>query len=207
MIHFAIVDNQPVFRKALKQSLEETGAFNCLLEAENGICFIEGLNQHAMQLDFVLIDIMMPQKNGIETLAWINKKYPFVKVVLMPFYEDSITISRLMNLGADGYFSKLWDIDLIKESITKICVADKEIKSHSRKKVMVKDIFFITDREKQLLKLASTDLTYEQIACSMNLSFKTIDKYRSSLFKKFDVKSRAGLVINALKLGMLELAN
>ncbi|MFX8980341.1 response regulator transcription factor, partial [Acinetobacter baumannii] len=80
------------------------------MEADNGIKFIQTLKEKKQEPDLVILDVMMPEMNGIETLRWLHKFHPSQKVVLMSFYQDDMSIQKLLSLGADGYISKSFDV-------------------------------------------------------------------------------------------------
>lgn len=203
MIHFAIVDDHPLVRKALIDILHKTKKFLCILEADNGNAFIDSLSNKSINL--ILLDLMMPGKNGMDTFGWLQQHHPSLKVVFMSFYQDKPSIEKLLALGADGYISKAWDFEKILEVLEGIMATPKQVKIPKRTKYNIAETeLVITEREKDLLALSTSDLTYEEMANTLHISLKTVDKHRSSLFKKLNVKSRAGLVVNAIKLGMIK---
>ena len=147
----------------------------------------------------------MPIMNGIETTEWIAKTHPGVHVMALSVEDDDTTVLKMLKAGAIGYLLK----DTEKSTLEKALIETVENGFYHTKNVtnllmksltggLEKEITFKA-KELQFLNFACTELTYKEIADKMNLSPKTIDGYRDTLFTKLNVKNRVGLVMYAVK--------
>lgn len=214
----ALVDDHKLFREGLSELISGFSNYKIFLEADNGKQFIEKLN-HKDLPDLVILDISMPEMDGYETARWLKQHFPETKILVLSMFDNENAIIRMMRLGVKGYILKdirkmelkaaldslvskgYYYSDLITgkliHTITKI---DDEKDAGS-----VKDIMSLTQREVEFLKLACTELTYREIADKMCLSVHTIDGYRDALFEKLAVKSRTGIVMFAVKNGIVDI--
>lgn len=213
----ALVDDHKLFRKGLISLIEmAVPEHTILFEAENG----EDLKQKIdvnNQPDIILMDINMPGMDGYQAVTWLNENFPLVHVLVVSMVENEESIVRMLRLGVKGYLCKDVEPAELGEAlrtitnkgfyytdyITGMLVHSIREESTSAKKQVRS--YDINDREFSFLQLACSELTYHEIAAKMFLSPKTVDGYRNSLFEKFGVKSRVGLVIFALRGGLVSL--
>lgn len=202
-----IVDDHKLVSKAIAELIEGFSTYEILFDLNNGKELLEKLKNKKNIPDIVLLDINTPIMNGFETMKILNAEYPQIKVLALSMNDDEETIIKIIKLGACGYISKLIDDEELKlaldtiiekgfyytEGVTNFLV--HSLKSDINKPEKIK----FSDREKEMLKLICTELTYKEIADKMFLSPKTIDGYRDALFHKIGVKTRVGLAIYAIK--------
>ena len=206
-----LVDDHVLLRNGLA-SLVTTLQYDVIMECSNGKELTEQLNQNNLP-DLILMDINMPLMNGYETTLWLKNNYPEVKVVALSMYDDEQSVIRLIKNGARGYILKdtrpqdlhyALDSVLTKGFYYSDMVTGKFI--HSMKEDKETSIISkLKPTEIEFLKLAATELTYKEIAQKMHLSPRTIDGYRDQLFEKLGIKSRVGLVIFAIKHGIVKI--
>ena len=115
VIKVAIADDHKIFRKGVILSLRPYSAIKFVQEAENGQELLDGLA--ASEPDVVLMDLRMPQKDGIETTKIIAKQYPSIHIIALTMYEDERFVGHLMDSGANGYLLKSTDPEEIKQGI------------------------------------------------------------------------------------------
>lgn len=210
-IKLCLVDDHKLFRKGLRSLIEMVcGNYEILFEADNGLDFQEKLKQNQSP-DIVLMDVNMPSMNGFETVEWLKKNHPRIKVLVVSMIEKEDTIVKMLRLGVKGYLCKDVEPLELSEALSAIAkqgfyytdfITGKLVHALQNNTDETSSVFGkgqISDREKQFLQLACSELTYYEIADKMFLSPKTIDGYRNSLFEKLQVKSRVGLVIHAIK--------
>jgi len=213
-IKIAVVDDHNLFRKGLIKLInlgDTKNKYTILFEAENGIDMKEKLNKKSMP-DIILMDIDMPDMDGYEAVDWLRKYYPDINILVVSMFESEEPILRMLQMGVKGYLSK--DIEVEDMHLALEAIANKGFYySDMVSGVMAQNIQNYTieggikggkmsdlsENEREFVKLACTELTYIQIADKMNLSPKTIDGYRESLFHKFNVKSRVSLAMYAVK--------
>ena len=191
--------------------------YRILFEADNGLDMKNKLQPDELP-DLILMDVNMPGMDGFESVAWLNEKYPFVKVLAVSMIEKEESILRMLKLGVKGYLSKDVEPKELGEAIDAVLnkgfyytdfITGKLVHSlqngQKGEDVRSEALKLMNDREKDFIKLACSELTYNEIAGIMFLSPKTIDGYRNSLFEKLKVKSRVGLALYAVKHGLVQL--
>ena len=199
-----LVDDHQLLRKGLIKILNANG-FTDIIEAANGDELLELLKNTSP--DIILLDLYMPKMNGFESIKHIKKVNPHAKVLVVSMLDDKVSIIQMIKSGVDGYLLKDSDPKEIIEAIQIILeggnfyssMVNERLNSVLLDNDYDKDQHILSERELEFLILASSDLTYKQIAEKMFVSVRTIDGYRDSIYQKFNIKTRIGLVIFALK--------
>lgn len=212
-ITIALADDHQLFRSGLINLIHSFGTnYKVVTEASNGKELLLKLESAPLP-DLVLIDLNMPVMDGFETSLQLQKKYPNLKVLMISMVDDEKTMIKMMKSGIRGYLSKdiepeelktALDITYSKGFYYTDQLTGKLINALQDNSVNG-GLPLLTEREKQFLDFACSELTYKEIADKMFLSIKTIDGYRNDLFEKLDVKSRVGLVLYAIKNEMVKL--
>lgn len=202
-ISIAIVDDHTLFRSGLASLLTEFDEIEVAFEATNGVDLQERLPKHP-EVKLVLMDINMPLMDGYASTKWLKTHYPHIHVLALSMFDEEKEIIGMLKAGAGGYMvkeSKPSDLLLaIKTMVEKGFYINDLVSGRllvSLKQNEPKPIF--TERELAFLQFCSTELTYKEIANLMNVSPRTVDNYRESLFAKLNIKSRTGLVVYAIK--------
>ena len=212
----ALVDDHVLLRNGLANLIRSFGEYSVLFEAGNGNDFIRQLKPRTLP-DIVLLDINMPDMDGYETALWIRRHYPEIKILALSMYDTDNSIIRMLKNGVKGYILK--DIDPAELKIALESVISKgfyyselvtgklihTINTLDVSEHHVRQVLRLNDRELEFLKLACTECTYKEIAEQMYLSPRTIDGYRDTLFEKLNVKTRVGLVLYAIRNGIVAL--
>jgi DNA-binding NarL/FixJ family response regulator len=208
-IKIVLVDDHVVLRNGLAGIINKLG-YKVLFECSNGKQLMQKLN-NSNEPDLVLMDINMPEMDGYQTTLWLQEHYPLVKVLALSMFDDEKAIIRMIRNGARGYILKDTETQELKNAIDSVLskgfhysdlVTGRLIHSivqHDE----TNNIQDINERESEFLKLACTEMTYKEIANEMHVSPRTIDGYRDDLFEKLNVKSRVGLVLFAIKNGLV----
>lgn len=220
-LKIAIVDDHNLFRKGLIKLInlgDTQNKYTIVFEAENGNDLKDKLNKKSLP-DIILMDIDMPDMDGYEAVDWLRKYHPDISILVVSMFESEEPILRMLQMGVKGYLSKdieVEDMHLALESITNKGVYYSDLVSGIMAQniqnntaagaVKAGKMTDLSENEREFIKLACTDLTYHQIADKMNLSPKTIDGYRESLFHKFNVKNRVSLAMYAVKNGLVKLS-
>ena len=199
-----LVDDHQLLRKGLIKILNANG-FTDIIEAANGEELLEILKNTSP--DIILLDLYMPKMNGFESIKHIKKVNPHAKVLVVSMLDDKVSIIQMIKSGVDGYLLKDSDPKEIIEAIQIILeggnfyssMVNERLNSVLLDNDYNKDQHILSERELEFLTYASSDLTYKQIAEKMFVSVRTIDGYRDSIYQKFNIKTRIGLVIFALK--------
>jgi len=209
----ALADDHVLLRKGLADLVTKQG-YSVLFQADNGEEFLEKLKTHT-DPDIVLLDINMPKKDGYDTALWLKRNRPDIKVLALSMYDDENAIIRMLKNGARGYILKDAEPADLKAAMESVLTKGFHYSEMVTGKLIhtihamdeedsdIKNTLGLNERELTFLKLAATELTYKEIAEKMNLSPRTIDGYRDELFEKLNIKSRVGLVLFAIKNGIV----
>jgi len=213
-IKVALVDDHALLRNGLAGLVNSLENYTVIFEAGNGIDFQKKISNENMP-ELVLMDINMPQMDGFATAQWIKQSYPLVKVLALSMYDNENAVIRMFKAGAKGYILKDSEPAELRSALDSIMtkgyyyselVTGKLIHSINKldENADVRNLIQLNDRELEFLKYACTEMTYKEIADKMFLSPRTIDGYRDALFEKLNLKTRVGLVMYAIKNGIVQ---
>jgi two-component system, NarL family, invasion response regulator UvrY len=215
-IPVALVDDHILLRNGLANLINSFEEYQVIFEANNGIDFLEKIKINP-QTAIVLMDINMPEMDGYDTTLWLKRNVPEVKVLALSMYDSENSIIRMLKSGARGYVLKDIEPGEFKTALNALVVKGFYYSEMVSGKLMhavnsmgetennIKTLDILTAREIDFLKLACSELTYKEIADKMYLSARTIDGYRDDLFEKLHLKTRVGLVLFAIKNGIVNL--
>ena len=212
LIKYIIADDHKIFRQGLKYALSDDESLNLVGEADNGLKLMSLVEKQIP--DVVLLDLKMPEMDGIEATKKLHHSYPGIKILMLTSIDDEHIILHLLELGANGYLLKNAEPDEIKKAIHSVFANDYYfnpiVSSTMLKKITLKnsninfkDAIKLNDRETEVLKLICQELTTAEIALKIFLSPRTIEGIRTSLIEKIGVRNTAGLVVYALKNGII----
>lgn len=211
-INIIIVDDHSLFRNGMKLLLANTGNFNVMAEASNGkefLTLIEG-----MQPDIVLMDIEMPEMNGIEATTKALEKNPDLKIICLSMYGEEEYYYKMIEAGVSGFLLKNSDINEVKTAITTIYNGGKffsqellynvvkNIKTTQSNQEVVENL---SDREIEVLKQICIGLSNQEISQILHISKRTVDKHRANLLDKTNSKNTAHLVMYAIKNKLIDI--
>lgn len=201
----SIVDDHKLFASSLRVLVNSFDGFEVLNYHKNGQELVEHIEKGLELPDVLLLDMRMPVMDGMETMTWLKQNQPDVKVLALTVDQEDETIIKMLKLGARGYLLKDIDPDEFELALNKIVetgyYTNRLISEAYRNEGKAEKQELLSGRELEFLQLACSELTYKAIAAEMNLSPKTVENYRESLFSKLQVKSRVGLVMLAIKEG------
>ena len=209
-IRIGIVDDHQLFLKSLSLMLRSFNNYNVVVEAVNGKNLQEKMNDIKIVPEIMLIDVNMPVMDGIATATWVNQNYPSVKMVALSQNDSDKTIIGMIKAGCCSYLLKDTHPNELEKALHEIYTkgfynADISNINYRRLLEFEKDSLNISDKEKIFLQYACSDMTYKQIALLMNISERTVDGYRESLFQKLKVQSRVGLALEAIRKELVSL--
>ncbi|MFN5425287.1 MAG: response regulator [Bacteroidota bacterium] len=212
----AVIDDHTLFRKGLISLINVFPQYQVMLEACNGKDFINQLDPNHLP-EIVLMDISMPEMDGYATCDWLKNNYPQIKVLALSTMDAETAIIKMIRSGAKGYIVKDADLAELKLAFSELLtvgffynelVSRKVIHSLNRivdENDQINTIQKLSENELTFLRLSCSEKTYQEIAAEMFKSEKTIDGYRAELFKKLNVTSRVGMVMFAIKNGIVQL--
>jgi two-component system, NarL family, invasion response regulator UvrY len=206
-----LLDDHVIIRNGLKELIEKLGPFRISQQFDNGGEFIASLTENA-DTDLIVLDINMPGMNGDVVMEKLNEKGIRIPVLVLTVSEDEGTIIKLFRLGVRGYLKKNCESDELKNALNDIfqtgyyhnefLTYSLRNNSNENKKSQQEEVLEqLSVREREFLKLVchEKEYTYEQIADLMHVQHRTVDGYRESIFDKFGIKSKTGLVLFVLR--------
>jgi DNA-binding NarL/FixJ family response regulator len=213
-IQVAMADDHVLLRNALASLINSFEDCIVIMQASNGMELVQNFRKKEIP-DVVLLDLNMPQMDGMETAQWLQENHPGVHVLMLTMYDSDLALIRLLQAGVRGFLKKDIHPDELHFAIQSV-VQSGFYYSHNATGKLV-NLFrkqpdnsysaleknLLSETDIKFLKLASTELTYKEIAQQMNLNPRTVDNLRDSLFHKLSVKSRVGLVMYAIKHGLV----
>ena len=212
----ALIDDHVLLRNGLANLIETLGDYKVLFQANNGKQFVETVQNGAVP-NIVLIDINMPIMDGYETAIWIRENKLKIIILALSMYDDENSIIKMFKAGAKGYILKDCDPSELKTALEALVTKGfyynemitgkliHTINTLDEKEIQSKMLAKLNDREITFLKLVCSEYTYKEIAEKMFVGSRTVDGYRDALFEKLEVKSRVGLVMFAIKNGVISL--
>jgi len=213
-INILLVDDHDIVRDGIQMLLEDEVGFVITAEAENGKEAIEACKNH--DIDLIIMDINMPEMNGIDATETIKESFPEIKVLALTMMDEDQHIRQMIEAGASGYILKSSDKMELVDAITTILDGKHYFSDDATQSVMMdivrgttkkesSDPGNITDREKEVLELIVKQYTNQEIAEELYISTRTVDAHRRNLLQKTGAKNTAGLVTYAIKHDLVDI--
>ncbi len=198
-----LVDDHKIVRDGIKLMLETQVGIDVVAEANNGAEAIEQLKDTL--IDIVIMDINMPEMDGITATKEIKNTYPDVKVLALTMSNDDLHIRQMIQAGASGYIMKSAGRNELKDAINSIMNGKHYFSDEATYSIMMDlvkgkgkptspDSVHITDRELEILELIVQEFTNHEIAEKLFISSRTVDAHRRNLLQKTGARNTAGLV-------------
>ena len=215
-ISIVLVDDHTVVRNGLKSLTERMGNYTISYQFDNGKRFIDAIPL-PQQPDLIIMDLTMPEMDGKETTKWLKEHSINYPVLILTLDTTEKTIIDLFKLGVRGYLPKSCTAEVLKKAIEDVittgyyhnelltkALTQEENKPKDKEQGLITQI---TDREREFLQLVCDEheYTYEQIADIMKVHRRTVDGYREAIFSKFNIKSKTGLVLFAIKYSLISI--
>ncbi|WP_407271065.1 response regulator [Radiobacillus sp. PE A8.2] len=223
MINIVLIDDHKLFREGVKNLLENEPSFHVVAEGDDGSGALPLIGQY--RPDVVLMDINMPQVNGIEATIELTKHYPDINVIMLSVHDDQQFVADSLNAGAQGYLLKEMDskslIDAIKVVSDGGCflhpkVADSLVRefrkiSHELTNTSTidsdykKPLHLLTRRECEVLQLLTDGKSNRGISEALFISEKTVKNHVSNILQKMNVNDRTQAVVTAIRNGWVKM--
>ena len=214
-IRVAVVDDHEMFRKGIIGILVESEQFDVTLEAANGQEFLDKLESIAV--DVVLLDLEMPVLSGMDACKMAREKSSDLKILILTMHKTPHFMVHMMENGANGYLVKESGPEELEEAIVKVhqtgyYFSDAvsramllRIDGGSKKTQKIEESLHneLSKREQEVLELICQELTTPEIAEKLYLSPRTVEGYRKQLLEKTGTRNTAGLVIWAVRQGVV----
>jgi NarL family two-component system response regulator LiaR len=212
-IRILMADDHALFRMAVRDILEKENDFVVVAEAENGVQAVRLAFQYVP--DIVIMDISMPQLNGLEATRQIKAKFPNMAVLVLTVHDDIGHIIGILEAGAAGYLTKNVSVDEVVIAVRSVVAGETVIATPIFQQVLKNTLRYLvkplsldikdklTKRELELLKLAAKGSSNKEIALQLNYSLNTVKSYMVEIFSKLNVGSRTEAVILGLRGGLI----
>ena len=212
-IKVALADDHVLLRTALASLIDNFEDCTVIIQVSNGNELTEILKDSPLP-DVILLDLNMPFMNGMETAAWLQGVHPSIHVLMLTMYDTELALIRLLQVGVKGFLKKDAHPDELKFAIQSVMqsgfyyshnTTGKLVNLFRRQSnnIQLISMNILSENEIEFLRLAGTELTYKEVAQQMNLNPRSVDSLRDALFQKLSVKSRVGLVMYAIKHGIV----
>lgn len=213
-ISIGIADDHQLFLKSLSILLESFPCFHIVVDAVNGEMLLKKLKVLKELPDVLLLDVNMPVMDGPKTAQAISDAYPQIRLVALSMKDDDASVIKMIKAGCCAYLLKEIHPDELERALLEVHKTgyyNADVSNIRYRKLILhqqeEEKLQLSQRELHFLNLACSDLTYRQIAEQMHLAERTIDGYRESLFQKLNVQSRVGMVLEALRRGLVEIGS
>ena len=216
VIKVAIADDHKIFRDGIKMALSSRENLKMIWEAEDGKDLIHKIS--IKKPDVLLMDIRMPEIDGIHAIEILRKEYEDLKIIVLTMYDDQQMISKMMEMGANAYLTKTTDPDEIYEAILTCMNEDFYFnqlvnnavmgklmqKKNGRKLYGMQVPVSFSEKELKILQLLGEDKTTDEISKIIFLSPRTIETIRQNMKNKVGAKTIGGLIMYGMRNKMIE---
>ena len=215
-IKIAIADDHKIFRDGIKMALSGKENLKMLWEAEDGKDMMHKIA--IKKPDVLLMDIRMPEIDGINGIELIRKEYDGIKIIVLSMYDDNQMISKMMEMGANAYLTKTTDPeeiynailtcmnddfyfnDLVNKAVMGKLMQKKSVRQHYGQTAVVN----FNEKELKILQLLAQDKTTEEISKTIFLSPRTIETIRQNMKAKVNAKTIGGLIMYGMRNKLIE---
>ena len=205
-----LVDDHPLVRSGIRSLLDLMPEIQVVAEAGDGHEALGLIEKY--QPDVVLMDIAMPNLNGLQATVRVTKEFPNVHVIILSLHSNEEYVSRALASGAKGYLVKTCSAPQLEEAIAIVAsgntylglpdVVEDSVLQKSAEKTLLERL---TPRQREVLSLLAEGGTVRTIARSLNISVKTVESHRAELMNRLGLHDIASLVRFAIKVGLVSL--
>lgn len=209
-LQIIVADDHPTFRTGIRQIIETVPELCVIAEANNGRELLDKLEAH--QCDLVVLDLSMPEMNGLEVLAVIKEQFPEIKILIVTMHKEREFFKYALAKGVDGYILKSEVPEKMLASILDIKSGSKAYSSEilsfivDNYSVILESpvtMELLTKREKEVLKMIVAGKTSKAIAENLGISKRTVDVHRSKIMEKLQIDNIADLIKFSISQGLI----
>ena len=206
-----LADDHQILRAGLKDLIEKDPAFRVVGQAKDGDELLSRMDM--VKCDLVIMDLSMPNRDGMQTIQEIRERFPKVKVLVLTMQKDQEHFKRAMAHGASGYVLKEDAYDQLLMAVKMVLLGKKFVSPtisklltdyyvRSLDEAQSSSLDILTKREQQILQFIGNGMANKNIASRLKLSIRTVETHRANLSHKLGIKNTAGLVKYALSKGL-----
>ncbi|MBK8783577.1 MAG: response regulator transcription factor [Anaerolineales bacterium] len=207
MLKILIVDDHQVVRRGLQMTIDAEKDMRVTAEASNGTQVLEAIKKH--KPDVVLMDLQMPEMNGVDALKQIRPEYPNLPILILTTFTDDAHVYAALRAGASGFLLKEMSGDDLVAAIRGAAQGKPQLHPDIARRLMARapmpdDPFdSLTERERGILKLLARGKSNKEIASELVLTEMTVKGYVSDLFAKLGVNDRTQAALMAVRFGLV----
>jgi DNA-binding NarL/FixJ family response regulator len=210
-INLLIVDDHTMFLEGIISLLERESNITIIDKATNGIEALKIIQKAT--IDFIILDISMPEMDGIELSKILKKQYPHIKILILSTHSNVTIVSRLIRIGVNGYLLKNAEKEELLKAINTIAsgenyfteeLQEKYFSNNTRIEKQISTLTELSSREKEILVLIVQEYNTAEIAEKTFISLNTVNTHRRNLLSKLNAKNTAGLVKYAVENGLVD---
>ena len=213
-IRVLLADDHAMLREGIRLSLEAMGDMVVVAESEDGASAVQQTDE--TRPDVVVLDVTMPQLNGLEALRQIKRAHPDLPVLILSMHDNETYVLQALQAGASGYVLKRSAARELASAIRAVHAGDAYLHPGIAKRVITDyvqrldpaevagPLSALTAREREVLQLAAEGRTIRQIAARLHLSPKTVEHHRAAAMNKLDLHNQTDLVKYAIRIGLTE---
>jgi DNA-binding NarL/FixJ family response regulator len=216
MIKIALVDDHKLFRKSLSLLMNSFNGISVVFDSADGYNFLQYLEE--TDIDVLLLDIEMPILNGFEVCLKAKLIDPKLKIIILSQLTSKEAVHKVMEIGANGYFTKNSSPEMLEEAINNVMdkdyyfdislssvIREALLWNKKRTSTIETDKVSLTSREIEIVQLATREKCSKEIADSLNISTRTVEKHRKHIMEKTQSKNFIGVILYALKHNLIKL--
>jgi DNA-binding NarL/FixJ family response regulator len=207
-IRVILADDHTLVRSGMRALLDQLQGIEVVAEASDGRAALELVERYRPHV--VLMDIAMPELNGIEAAERIVRHHPDVRVILLSMHSDEAYVTKALDVGAAGYVLKNADAAELEMAVRAVARGDGYLSPAVARHVVrgavrrgESDTTQLTPRQREILQLIAEGASTKQIAAKLGLSVKTVETHRAKLMERLDIHDVAGLVRYAIRAGFI----
>jgi DNA-binding NarL/FixJ family response regulator len=205
---FLIVDDHPVMRRGLTDTLESEPGYEVVAQLERAEEVLDGMDEY--EVDLMLVDVSLPGMNGIELVKNVLFQKPGQKILVISRHEESLYAERALRAGAKGYIMKFESSDTLLKAVRKVLSGGLYVSDGLNEKLLLSvmqgkkettglPVDVLSDREMEVFELIGRGKCSSEIAGQLHLASKTIETYRSRIKEKLDFKNSTEMIYYAVK--------
>jgi len=203
VIRIMLVDDHILMRMGLAFATNNEPDMRVVAEAEDGIEAIEAYREH--QPDVVILDLRMPRRNGLETIAVLRREFSLARILVLSNYSSSDDVAASIHAGASGFAAKDTPVDTLLDAIRRVHAGEQFIPSEIARRLAGRMLSQLSNREREVLALVGKGRSNKEIAATLHLVEGTVKVHVTNILSKLGVECRTQAVLTAVKRGLLQL--
>lgn len=207
-IKIGVVDDHALFRTGVVSLLKDYEHFDVVFQASNGVELLASVENTRPEV--VLLDIQMPEMDGIKATVCLKEKYPDIKIIILTMHNEDEYVFDLMSKGANGFIPKNRSLEVLVEAIDSVVdkgyyysdqVTNALLKGNNEhlRPLGEKPEPVLTEREREIVKLICAQKTIKEIADILDISPRTVDTHKNNIFMKTGAKNIIGVALYAVQ--------